>query len=63
MVEDQSLDQLFIYNEQVAKFTLRDFEMMFYQQGLQINEVMGDYNLSAYDVVKSPRLILIATKK
>jgi SAM-dependent methyltransferase len=63
VVEDPLLDQLLIYNEQVAKFTLEDFEIMFSKQGLHIKEVLGDYNLSTYDVIKSPRLIVIATKK
>ena len=63
MVEDQLLDHQLIYNEQVARFTLEDFEIMLSQQGLQIKEVLGDYNLSPYDVIKSPRLIVIAAKK
>lgn len=63
VVEDQLLDHQLIYNEQVARFTLEDFEIMLSQQGLQIKEVLGDYNLSPYDVIKSPRLIVIAAKK
>ena len=31
-------------------------------QGLQVQEVFGDYQLGSYDIRKTPRLILIATK-
>ena len=51
------------YTEKVAKFSLGDFTEMFAYQGLQIQEVFGDYNFANYDVKKSPRLIMIATKK
>ncbi len=32
-------------------------------QGLQVQEVFGDYHFSHYDVRKTPRLIIIAQKK
>jgi hypothetical protein len=35
---------------------------MFSFQGLQIQEVFGDYQFNGYDVKKSPRLIMIAKK-
>ena len=62
VVEDQQYNEPFIFTEQVAKFNLADFEKMFSQQGLQIKEVLGDYNLSNYHEITSPRLILIAEK-
>jgi hypothetical protein len=31
-------------------------------QGLQVQEVFGDYQFNKYDVRKTPRLILIARK-
>jgi hypothetical protein len=62
VVEDQQYNEPFIFTEQVAKFNLADFEKMFAQQGLQIKEVLGDYNLAAYHENTSPRLILIAEK-
>lgn len=51
------------YIEQVEKFTLADFTRMFEKQGLQIQEVYGDYNFEPYNVDSSQRLIMIAKKK
>jgi len=62
-VEDEVLQEPLIYQEKVAKFSLGDFTEMFAYQGLQIQEVFGDYNFGKYDVKKSPRLIMIAKKK
>jgi hypothetical protein len=31
-------------------------------QGLQVQEIFGDYQLGKYDVRKTPRLIVIAKK-
>ena len=61
-VTDPSLPQPMEYTEIVAKFTLGDFTEMLAYQGLQVQEVFGDYNLNAYDIRKTPRLILIAKK-
>jgi len=52
-----------VYVERVAKFTLEDFERMFAPQDLMIEELHGDYRLSSYDCLASPRLILVARKK
>jgi SAM-dependent methyltransferase len=49
--------------ERVAKFTLQDFERMFGRYHLSIEDVYGDYRLSPYDSVTSPRMILVARKK
>ncbi|MFY7900163.1 MAG: class I SAM-dependent methyltransferase [Chitinophagaceae bacterium] len=51
-----------LYTEKVAKFTLADFTDMLSYQGLQIQEVFGDYELKNYDAKKSPRLIIVAKK-
>jgi hypothetical protein len=51
-----------IYTEKVAKFSLGDFTEMFAYQGLQIQEVFGDYAFSNYDVKRSPRMLMIAKK-
>lgn len=61
-VEDDALNEPLIYTEKVAKFSLGDFTEMFAYQGLQIQEVFGDYNFGNYDVRKSPRLIVVAKK-
>jgi 2-polyprenyl-3-methyl-5-hydroxy-6-metoxy-1,4-benzoquinol methylase len=61
-VEDELQQEPMVFTEKVAKFSLGDFTEMFAYQGLQIQEVFGDYNFAAYDVKKSPRLIMIAKK-
>lgn len=62
VVEDDGLTEPLVYTEKVAKFTLGDFNDMFAYHNLQIQEVYGDYHFGAYDVKKSPRLIMIAKK-
>ena len=62
-VTDPSLSKPLEYIEKVAKFSLGDFTDMLSFQGLQINEVFGDYRFSNYDVRKTPRLIIIARKE
>ncbi|BAV05790.1 Methyltransferase domain-containing protein [Filimonas lacunae] len=51
-----------LYTEKVAKFSLGDFTDMLAYQGMQVQEVFGDYQLGHYDVRKSPRMIITATK-
>ncbi len=63
VVEDEALEEPLIYTEKVAKFSLGDFTEMLAYQGLQIQEVYGDYNFANYHVKNSPRLILVAKKK
>jgi 2-polyprenyl-3-methyl-5-hydroxy-6-metoxy-1,4-benzoquinol methylase len=63
IVEDEELHEPLQYTEKVTKFSLGDFTEMFAYQGLQIQEVYGDYNFGNYDIRKSPRLIVIAKKK
>jgi len=46
-----------------ALLKLGDFNDMFAYHGLQMQDVYGDYDLNAYDVKKSSRLIMIARKK
>ena len=62
VVEDEDTDMPVEYTEKVSKFSLGDFTDMFAYQGLQIQEVFGDYQFSDYDVKKSPRLLMIASK-
>jgi len=62
VVEDEDNTEPIEYVEKVAKFNLGDFTDMFAYEGLQIQEVFGDYSFSGYDVKKSPRLIMIAKK-
>lgn len=62
VVEDERMEEPLEYTEKVAKFSLGDFTEMFAYQHLQIQEVFGDYQFNAYDVKRSPRLIMIAKK-
>lgn len=62
IIEDENREEPFTYTERVAKFNLGDFTEMFSYQGLQIQEVFGNYNFDHYDIKKSPRLIMIAKK-
>ena len=61
-VNDKSLEQPFTCTEKVTKFLLGDFTEMFAFQGMQVREVFGDYKLNPYDIKKTPRLIIIASK-
>ncbi len=62
IVAEKALNVIEIYQEKVAKFSLKDFTEMFAHQGLQIEEVYGDYDFGTYDEKNSPRLIMIARK-
>ena len=62
VVEDENLQEPLEYTEKVAKFSLGDFTEMFAYQGLQIQEVFGDYQFNNYDVKNSPRMVMIAKK-
>ncbi|MET0298898.1 MAG: class I SAM-dependent methyltransferase [Flavitalea sp.] len=62
VIEDDKLEEPLEYTEKLAKFSLGDFTDMLSFNKLQIQEVYGDYNFGAYDVNKSPRLIMIAKK-
>ena len=61
-VTDPALKKPWVYTEKVAKFNLGDFTDMLAYQGMQVQEVFGDYQLGAYDIRKTPRLILLARK-
>ena len=62
VVTDHALLEPLEHVEQVAKFTLGDFNDMLAYQQLQIQEVFGDYELKPYHVRKTPRLIIVAKK-
>jgi SAM-dependent methyltransferase len=49
-----------VYREQVARFSLGDFERLLAPHRLEIVELFGDYQLARYDGRTSPRLVLIA---
>lgn len=61
-VSDATLKEPLVYTEKVAKFSLGDFTDMLSFQGLQVQEVFGDYDFNSYDVRKTARLIIVAEK-
>jgi SAM-dependent methyltransferase len=50
------------FTERVEKFSLGDFTDMLSYQGLQVENVFGDYELSKYDPKNSARMIITAKK-
>jgi SAM-dependent methyltransferase len=62
VIDNVQKGEPFNYTEKVAKLTVEDFETMFKNSGLQLENVYGDYELNDYNAETSPRLILIAEK-
>ena len=52
-----------IYKESVAAFGVNDFITMFKQCGLSLVCTFGDYKLSGFNPLESPRLIMIFKKR
>lgn len=63
VVRDASLEQPLEHTEKVTKLSLGDFTDMLSFQNVQVEEVFGDYELNAYDVHKTPRLIVVGRKQ
>lgn len=61
-VTDPSLKEPLVFSLQRAKLSLGDFTDMLSFQKMQIQEVFGDYNLGAYHLHETPRLIIVAKK-
>jgi SAM-dependent methyltransferase len=61
-ITDPLLPKPFESIERVAKFSLGDFTEMLAYQDLQLQEVFGDYTFASYDIRKTPRMILVASK-
>jgi len=61
-IEDSAKNLTETFTEQVEKFSLGDFTDMLSYQGLMVESVFGDYDLNAYHVKKSPRMIITAKK-
>ena len=62
VIDERQSGEPFENVEQVARFGLEDFNRMFSQNGLQIQEVFGDHRLSAFELNSSPRLIAVVKK-
>ena len=61
VVEDGN--QKYSFQERVKSFQLIDFQTMLSNNGLELLECFGNYNLDQFDERKSERLILIFIKK
>ncbi len=62
IIDDSKKETPQIYTEKVARFTLKNFEKLFENQGMEIIKTFGEYNLSEYIEKDSSRLIMIAKK-
>jgi len=54
--------QPFEFTEKVARLQVPDFQKMFRASKMELQVIYGDYELNAFDIDQSPRLILIAKK-
>lgn len=61
VIHDTRFEKPLEYVERVAKFRVQDFQRMFALHGLRMAAVYGDYRLQRYDVLTSPRMVLVAT--
>jgi SAM-dependent methyltransferase len=61
-IEDEALPEPIIHTEKVSKFTLGDFTDMLAYQGIQLQEVFGDYHLGPYRLHESPRMVVVGRK-
>ena len=62
-IDDASGKPPMVFMEKVANFSLEDFTRMFQQNGLEIKDVFGNYQLDSFESAQSPRMIIIAQKK
>jgi hypothetical protein len=61
-IEDDRLQEPIEHTEKVSKFTLGDFTEMLAYQGIQLQEIFGDYQLGPYQLHDSRRLIMVGRK-
>lgn len=61
-VKDPKLEQEMEFTEKVAKLSLGDFTDMLSFQKMQVTEVFGNYDLTAYHIRNTPRMIILARK-
>jgi SAM-dependent methyltransferase len=62
-IHDGTLPAPLEYVERVATLTLGDFQRLFEERGLVIEQAYGDYQLAPFDAIESPRLILVAARR
>jgi SAM-dependent methyltransferase len=63
VVDDGKGGEPLVYREQVARFSVADFEAMLSPHGLDIEELYGDYRLNSYDAQLSPRIVIVARRR
>lgn len=61
-IEDNGNLLKHLFTEKVAKFSPGDFTDMLAYQGMQVEDIFGDYQLGRYDIRKSPRMVVVAKK-
>lgn len=59
-IHDEELSSPLSFTEQVARFTKEDLCKMLQEQGLEIVEIFGNYQLDTFEETSSPRLIILA---
>lgn len=62
LIKDRKTQGSFRFSEQIEKLYLQDFEHLFSENGLFLQDVYGDYNLGRYRSIVSPRMIMIVRK-
>lgn len=62
VVDVASKEVLGIFEERVRKYGLADFTLFMQKAGLEMITTFGDYQLGAYHVERSDRLIMVAKK-
>lgn len=62
IIDDSQILQPVSYTEKVAKFSFGDLNDMLSFQGLQVQDIFGDYQLGKYDTKSKPRMIIVAKK-
>jgi SAM-dependent methyltransferase len=62
IIDDSRVLQPLSFTEKVSKFSFGDLNDMLSFQGLQVQEVFGDYQLGNYDTKSKPRMIIVAKK-
>lgn len=61
-IEDRLKGQHATFSDKRAKFSPGDITDMFAYQGLQVQEIFGDYNLTPFNIRQSPRMIVLGKK-
>lgn len=59
-IRDEELTESLSFTEQVARFSKDELCKMLEEQGLEIVEVFGNYQLEPFEETTSPRLIVVA---